>query len=134
MTQYRFDAQFDPPAPVLPVHVSGIAEHGPAVLLQMLVDTGADCSLIPEKIARTLRLPLVDKLSIVGVGGSILPVPVHAARLRIGALRVLARVAAYGDEALLGRELLNLLVMRFEGPELLLHVPGRPTPKKPLRR
>lgn len=134
MTQFRFDSAFDPPAPVLPVHVSGIAEHGPAVLLQMLVDTGADCSLIPEKIARTLRLPLVDKLSIVGVGGNALPVPVHAAHLRVGSLRVLARVAAYGDEALLGRELLNLLVLRFDGPELQLHLPGKPLPKKPLRR
>lgn len=134
MTQYRFDTSFDPPAPVLPVHVSGIAEHGPAVLQQMLVDTGADVSLIPEKIARTLRLPLVDHVNIVGVGGAILAVPVHAARLRLGTLRVLARLVAYGDEALLGRELLNLLVMRFEGPDQLLHLPGKPPPKKPLRR
>jgi predicted aspartyl protease len=126
MTQYRFSEAFAPAAPVLPVHVGGIAEDSPAVLLQMLVDTGADCSLIPEQLAQRLRLPQVDKVSIVGVGGQALPVLIYAARMRIGPLRVLARIAAYGDEALLGRELLNQLVLRFEGPEQLLHVPTRP--------
>jgi len=130
MTQYRFNEAFEPPAPVLPVHVSGIATHSPAVLLPMLVDTGADCSLVPVRLARTLRLPVVDELNIVGVGNRAQRVTVHAARLRIGRMRLLARVAALGDEALLGRELLNMLVMRLDGPEKLLHLTVATKPRR----
>jgi hypothetical protein len=36
--------------------------------------------------------------------------------VRIGTLRVLARVAAFGDEALLGRDLLNRLILHCDGP------------------
>jgi predicted aspartyl protease len=130
MTQYRFNEAFEPPAPVLPVHVSGVAAHTPAVLLPMLVDTGADCSLIPVRLARTLRLPVVDELNIVGVGNRAQRVSVHAARLRVGRMRLLARVAALGDEALLGRELLNLIVMRLDGPEKMLHLTVAAKPKR----
>jgi len=125
MRSFRFDANFDPPAPMLPVHISGVAQHAPAVLLQMLVDTGADCSLIPVRLAKTLRLPIVDYLRIVGVGGTAQLVPVHAARMRVGPLRVLTRLAAFEDEALLGRELLNQLVFTHNGPQQVTQLPAR---------
>jgi hypothetical protein len=55
-----------------------------------------------------------------GVGGQAVRVPVHAARLRIGTLRALARVVALGDEALLGRDILNKLVLSIDGPARLI--------------
>ncbi|HEY2732424.1 MAG TPA: retropepsin-like aspartic protease [Polyangiales bacterium] len=116
MRRIAFDRNFDPPAPVLPVHVSGVDEHAPGAMMRMLVDTGADCTLIPAKLARTLRLPLVDKIEIQGVGGRARSAAVHAASLRVGSLRTLARVVALGDEALLGRDILNRLVLQIDGP------------------
>ena len=116
MTRVVFDRSFDPPASVLPVRIAGLTEDEPAVLLRMLVDTGADCTLIPARIASSLRLPMVDEIRVLGVGGKAIAAPVHAARVRLGALQALARVVAMGDEALLGRDLLNRLVLRIDGP------------------
>lgn len=116
MTRVAFDTAFEPPACVLPVRIAGLDAHDPAALLRMLVDTGADCTLIPARIAKSLRLPLVDRVEILGVGGKPLGAPVHAARIRVGTLRALARVVALGDECLLGRDLLNRLVLRIDGP------------------
>jgi predicted aspartyl protease len=82
----------------------------------MLIDTGADCTVIPARLARSLRLPIIDKIRIIGVGGKPIAAPVHAARVRLGALHALARVVAMGDEALLGRDLLNRLLLRIDGP------------------
>ena len=69
MTRVVFDRSFDPPASVLPVRIAGVGEDDPAVLLRMLVDTGADCTLIPVRVARSLRLPIVDRIRVLGVGG-----------------------------------------------------------------
>jgi predicted aspartyl protease len=116
MKRFAFDKSFDPPAPVLAVRVGGIEEHHPAAMLRMLVDTGADCTLIPVRIARSLRLPVVDRVAVQGVGGKPRNAPVYAVRLRVGTLRTLTRVVALGDEALLGRDVLNQLLLQIDGP------------------
>jgi len=125
MTRFRFDVRWQPPAPVLPVHVAGVGANDPGVLVPMLVDTGADCSLISERLADTLGLPLVDRVIIQGVGGDPEPVPVYAVRLRLGSRRMLARVVAFADEALLGRDVLNSLLLTFDGPSQELDLPLR---------
>ncbi|HKU39477.1 MAG TPA: retropepsin-like aspartic protease [Polyangiales bacterium] len=131
MTRVAFDDSFDPPACVLPVRIAGLDVHGPAALLRMLVDTGADCTLIPARIAKSLRLPVVDKAEIVGVGGRAIAAPVHAARIRLGNLRVLARVVALSDECLLGRDLLNRIVLHIDGPGQIVETTVRS--KRPRR-
>jgi hypothetical protein len=50
------------------------------------------------------------------VGGKPRRVPVYAVRLRVGSLRTLTRVVALGDEALLGRDVLNQLILSIDGP------------------
>jgi len=116
MTRVVFDRSFDPPASVLPVRIAGPGEDERAVLLRMLVDTGADCTVIPARLAKSLGLPIIDEIRVIGVGGKPIAAPVHAARVRLGALHALARVVAMGDEALLGRDLLNRLLLRIDGP------------------
>lgn len=131
MTRVPFDASFEPPAPVLPVRIGGIEEHHPAAMLRMLIDTGADCTLIPARLARSLRLPVIDRVEIEGVGGATRRANVHAARIRVGTLRAMARVVALGDEALLGRDLLNRLILQIDGPSQIVQAQPRPRPKRP---
>lgn len=133
ITRVPFDPSFDPPAPVLPVRIGGIDDHDPAAMLRMLVDTGADCTLIPVKIARSLRLPVVDRTEIQGVGSKSQAANVHAARIRLGSLRVLARVVALGEECLIGRDILNRVVMQLDGPNETLQVTTK-SATRPKRR
>lgn len=125
LTRVAFDDTFEPPAPVLPVRISGIDEHDPAAMLRMLVDTGADCSLIPVKLARSLRLPIIDKTEIQGVGSKTFAANIHAARVRLGSLKVLARLVALGDESLLGRDILQRIVMQLDGPAQIVQFTTR---------
>jgi predicted aspartyl protease len=118
-----FDTSFDPPAPALPVGIGGIEPGAPSALLHMLVDTGADCTLIPERIAASLQLPLVDRVDVHGVGGTA-HAQVYAARVRIAGLRAVVRVIALGDEALLGRDLLNRMTLELDGPAETIKIRG----------
>ncbi len=116
---WPYDAGVDPPAPVLPLHVADPADAA-GMLLPALVDTGADCTLIPAVVARRLRLPMVGRLAISGVGGHIRRAPVHAAIVEVAGLRALARVVALEEEIVVGRDLLNRLVALLDGPGLTI--------------
>lgn len=129
-TRVAFDLSFSPPAPVLPIGVGGIDLGAPTTMVRMLVDTGADCTLIPVHVARALRLPLVDRVELRGVGAEATPVSVHAARVLIAGVRIVARLMAFEDEALLGRDILNRFSLAIDGPGGWLSVEQRPRHKR----
>jgi clan AA aspartic protease len=124
-TRVAFDPSFQPPAPVLPIGIGSIDAGSPTTMVRMLVDTGADCTLIPARLARLLRLPIVDKVEVRGVGAQAIQVSVHAARVLIAGTRIVARLIAFEDEALLGRDLLNRLSLEIDGPGGWLSVERR---------
>jgi predicted aspartyl protease len=122
--RFAYDTELDPPAPVIPVRVSGPTGET-AMMLPMLVDTGADCTLLPVPIVRLLGLPQVDTVRIVGVGEVALRATRHVAVIEIGPLRLVAKIAAFVDEAVLGRDVLNQAVVTLDGPGLAMAVTGR---------
>lgn len=91
-----------------------------SIVLRALLDTGADCTLVPRETARALRLPVVDEIWIEGIGGEARRAIVHAARIEFARISCLARVVAFGGEAILGRDLLNRTLARLDGPGLTL--------------
>ena len=119
--RFAYDEGREPPAPVLPLLIAAPGSPA-AVLVASLVDTGADCTLVPVQIARRLRLPLVDWLLVEGLGGAVRRAPVHAALVRFGGLRCLARVIVFDSEAIIGRDLLNRRVVLLDGPRRALSV------------
>ncbi len=94
-------------------------------MLRALVDTGADCTLVPGEVARALRLPAVDEIWIEGVGGEARRAVVHAARMEFAHVSCMARVVAFGRDAILGRDLLNRTVARLDGPRLCVSLDPR---------
>ena len=122
--RFAYDASLDPPAPVVPVRIAAVAGDE-AVLLPMLVDTGADCTLVPTSIVRRLGLPSINVITLTGVGGASNRAMVHAASIEVGGLRLLAQVVAFADEAILGRDILNRTVMTLDGPGLAISIASR---------
>lgn len=121
--RFAYDTSLDPPAPVVPVRISGpVGEE--AVMLPMLVDTGADCTLVPASITRRLGLPQIDVIGLTGVGGTRSRATVHAASVELGGFRSFARVVAFADEAILGRDVLNRVLVTLDGPGLAFSVAG----------
>jgi predicted aspartyl protease len=96
----------------------------------MLVDTGADCTLVPVSLVRQLRLPRIDVIGLTGIGGTRLRSTVHAAAIEVGELSLIARVVAFTDEAILGRDVLNEAIARLDGPGLTISITGRSRGKR----
>jgi predicted aspartyl protease len=128
--RFAYDASLEPPAPVVPVRI-GRPVGDEAVMLPMLVDTGADCTLVPAQIVHRLGLPRIDAIGVTGVGGATKRAMVHAASVELGGLRVLARIVAFADEAILGRDILNQAVVTLDGPGLVMSVAARSRRRRP---
>jgi predicted aspartyl protease len=124
IARFPYDASLDSPAPMIPVRIAGPVGDE-AVMLPMLVDTGADCTLVPAQIVRQLGLPQIDVIGITGVGGGRRRTAVHAASVELGGLRMLARIVAFEDEAILGRDILNQAVVTLDGPGLAISIEPR---------
>jgi predicted aspartyl protease len=93
------------------------------IQLAALVDTGADVSVMPLAAVQDLSLPVVATTRLAGVAGA-LDASLHAALVEVGGLSRLAEVVALGEEAILGRDLVNQLVLGLDGPRRLLEIRG----------
>jgi len=109
--------EFAPPAPVARAVVRGpAAEVQPDVPL--LIDTGADVSVVPRSVVEAVGAPVrpadVPLRFLDGreVAGDVAELVVEFLRYRFEGAFVVAD-APYG---VLGRNILNLLVVRLDGP------------------
>jgi predicted aspartyl protease len=121
---FAYDHAFDPPAPLAHLRLVGL-DGGAALLVQGLIDTGADCTLVPARLAHLLNLPEVDRIEIAGVVGGRAIVPVHAGRVELAGRGYLARLVAYEDEVIVGRDILNQIVTRLDGPRFRIRLSAR---------
>lgn len=120
MPAYEADG-FAPPAPVARVAVlnpeTGAAQAG----VPMLIDTGADVTLIPEAVASGLGLEVLEGRSyeLIGFGGRPLIAPVVHARMIFCGRGFLGKFLLTTEASgILGRNILNALALVMNGPKL----------------
>ena len=117
--------------PVVHVRVS-LPNGGEPVAVSMIVDTGADRTLLPASVVRELGLPPVGVIEMRGIGNTGPAATVHGAAVSFGPFRSLIQVIAFMDEAILGRDVLNRFVATLDGPALTLSInPRRPSAALP---
>jgi predicted aspartyl protease len=121
VARHPYDAARTPPAPVLPARI-GRPGLPPDVLLVFLVDTGADLSVVPETLAKELRLPAVSQIKVRGFGGTLRPARVFAAEVEVEGVRSVTEVIGLGDSALIGRDMLNRWTVTLRGPQRVAEV------------
>lgn len=124
MAPYRYDASFDPPAPVVPVQIGTPLSSSAAVTISAFVDSGADTTAIPATVTRQLQMRRADVARLKGFDGVVRELPVFSIALALadGRQRVMRAVAWEESYVLLGRDLLNQLKVTLDGPQGLLGI------------
>lgn len=113
----RLSRAFDPPAPMVPTLVrapSGLD----AATLEGKLDTGADLSAVPERVIAELDVPPVRTVRAAGFLGELQEVIVYRVDLEIGDITFqrIEALATRRPYVILGRNVLQRLVMRIDGP------------------
>jgi hypothetical protein len=119
MTAYN-STRFDPPAPVAYVTLQNETTGAKWSNVPMLLDSGADVSLIPQAAVDKLGLTHSDKrYELTGFDDSVISTP--AAQLELGFCRRIFRgkfLLIDQDLGIIGRDILNLVSLLFDGPHL----------------
>jgi hypothetical protein len=116
-----YDEAFDPPAPLADVDLRNPDSRLNVRGVSMLIDSGADLTLVPREAAEQIRADLTREVfELIGFdGGTSLARAVHLDlvfldRTYRGNYLVLDR-----DYGILGRDILNQSALLFDGPRLV---------------
>ena len=113
-----YDPAYDPPAPVLSIRLAAPGEPPQVRPLSAVVDTGSDGTLIPTHYLEQVEAIDVGDAILHGVLGEAREIHLYEVDLHIGAL-LLPSVVVVGDdqgsEVLLGRNVLNKLIILLDG-------------------
>ena len=114
-------AAFSPPAPVAYVALVHPETNATATDVPMLIDTGADVTLLPREAARGLDLQTAPdrEYELVGFDGSLSTAPVVRATIIFCGRRFRGQYLLVDQPCgILGRNILNAVPLLLDGPRL----------------
>lgn len=125
MSEHPYERTYRPPAPVLPVRVSGPGTLR-SVMVPALADTGAGMTALPADLPAQLDLPVAGRTIVSGFDGRPRIVPTYTVQLSVAGYTTVLKVIGLGMVALLGRDVLNALLITLKGPQEIFEVEGPP--------
>jgi hypothetical protein len=114
-----YDTAYTPPAPMLEIRLAAPGEAPRVGPLPAVVDTGSDGTLVPtEYLEQAEAIDLGDAI-LYGIVGEARRVHLYEIDLQVGPLLLPGSVVVgddHGHEVLLGRNVLNKLILLLDGP------------------
>lgn len=115
MTSFPYSRDCDPPAPFANIAVSW---RGKSVKMTAFIDSGADSTMIPLATLQAINALLVEQRMLRGVTGYRREVNIYGVHVEIAdlpAIPVSVVAIEDGDEPILGRDVLNHLIITLDG-------------------
>ena len=115
---FAYDKSYDPSAPFISITVDGYAPNRSTVTVLAFADSGADGTMLPNDILMAVGAEYEDTVLLRGTAGGMQRLDRYTVRIRIGEdtiHSISAAATANGSEPLLGRDILNQLVVTLNG-------------------
>ena len=119
--------RFTPPAPLALVTLSNLETNDSWEDVPMLLDTGADVSLVPQAVASRLGLAVISdkQYELISFDGSTSFAPIVRLKLNFLARTFRGQFLLIDQEVgILGRNILNAVSLTLDGPKLTWDVQG----------
>ncbi|NKQ34507.1 MAG: hypothetical protein HF973_02705 [Chloroflexi bacterium] len=118
MISFEYDRSYAPPMPVARIRIRSLENPDKSVVLDAIIDSGADTTFIPVRTLQELgiRKP-VREAFLYGIGGFSYSVNVYMIKIEIGPHEFFG-TRVVGDEqnrAILGRNVINQLLLTLNG-------------------
>lgn len=115
---YEYNREYLPSAPFVPITIDGYDQDKPPITLSAFVDSGADGTLLPRDILTAVGAEYEDTVLLRGTTGVTQRLDRYTVRIRIGEetiYSVAAVAVAPGSEPIIGRDVLNHLILTLNG-------------------
>lgn len=119
---FPYDTTYEPPAPTAKVIFTqvGAGPDAARIEAQMLIDTGADISLIPHAVVNAINATNSGRMmEVVSFDGHQSARPVVAASMQLGKYKMNVEFLLHDEgetTGVIGRNILNLLYVVLDGP------------------
>ena len=123
---FPYSSEYDPPVPICSVMIASAATSR-TVQLQAIVDTGADATIVPLRYLHQIGARPAFEAGLRSQRGERRIVFLYLVDLKIGSLTLPSVFVVgddRGDEVILGRDVLNKLVVTLHGPHKLAQIFG----------
>lgn len=117
--QYPYSSRYHPPMPAVEVALGSLEADFSVGPLPSIIDTGADITIVPREYLMHLNAPVVASGYLRSPWGGRYSVKIYEVNMRVGGHNLYeVEVAGEpgGREVLLGRNVLNQLDLRLDGP------------------
>jgi predicted aspartyl protease len=126
---FVFDSvNFDPPAPAARVTIQNPSTGQQVSDVLMLIDTGADASLLPRFSLEQIGIQILaaSEYELVGFDGTRRSALSAEARMVMASKTFRGKFLTQdGSIGIIGRDILNLLIIRYDGPACRWSVEAR---------
>ena len=116
---FSYDLDYRPALPIVEISVSSLNLDKGEIVLSAIVDSGSDVTLIPVASLRKIGGASAGDAVLSEAWGTERRVGVYLTNIRVGS-RVIRAVGVLGvsegEEVILGRNVLNQLVVTLDGP------------------
>ena len=117
-----YDTRFSPPAPILYIRLASPGDAPQGESLAGITDTGSDGTLVPIRLLEAVEAIDVGEATLYGVLGETRNVHLYEVDIHIGDLtlpNVIVVGDEHGDEIVIGRNILNGLILLLDGQRRL---------------
>jgi len=125
MAKHPYNVELSPPAPTLNIALSLCQVTETLGPFPAIVDSGADATLVPTRCLQQLGAQVWDEALLRGPWGESRRIYTYLVDLHLAG-QVLPAIEVVGDTLgetpVLGRNLLNKLILLLDGPEMMLYV------------
>ncbi len=115
---YNYLQAYSPAMPIVEVSLSASAPQTSEITIEAILDTGADASLIPVSVLTSMGARYTSQARLRGITGDTQWVNLYLVNMKIGSYLIYAVevIASDNNETILGRDVLNQLNIRLDGP------------------
>jgi len=121
---YPYQQSYIPSMPVVEVTIKAMKGQ---VTLPAIVDSGADATMIPLPILQQIGGRYVSPARLRGITGDSQLIKLYLVNIEVGGevIHAIEAIATSDDELILGRDVLNQLVVTLHGTAEIVEILGR---------
>jgi len=127
---FEYDRAYAGPAfPAVEVKMSDIAGTDPEIEVAAWIDSGADATSVPLRMLKQIKARQVDTRYAMGTSGVKYPVDMYEIALTLGKFnwtRIVVVGDRQGDKILIGRDVLNDLIVTLNGLAYIVTISDLP--------